>query len=269
MSESYAEIRKFIEETAVQAGERIREFYDKEEGWVKEKSKNNPLTEADLEANRIIQTAIQKKYPEDGWCSEETDKESHDFEKKRVWIVDPLDGTIEFTQRIPEFAVSIGLTEAEVPTLGVIYNPIKAELISGSQEEGVFLNGVKKNLSSSKDLKKARILVSGTEYKKGQVDFLKDVAEIVPMGGTANKLALVASGMYDGYVSVQPKNTWDYAAGVALLKAVGARVTNLEGDPLDLLPRKVNGFCIGDPAWHGEVLGLIQKNVPHRPISNR
>jgi len=263
MSASYERERKTAEEIALDAGEKIREFFNKQDGWVKEKSANNPLTQADLEANAIIQSSLRKAFPGDGWCSEETDRASHDMEKERIWIVDPLDGTIEFTMKIPEFAVSIGLCVSGRPVMGVIYNPIKGELFSGSLEEGVYLNGVSSGLSGSARLETARILVSGTESKRGQVDFLKDKVRLFPLGGTAYKLALVSAGIYDGYVSVKPKNNWDFAAGVALAKASGAETCDLDGSDLEELPRKVSGLCIGQRPWHSELFTLLRSNIPN------
>jgi myo-inositol-1(or 4)-monophosphatase len=261
MNISYEKELRFVEETALAAGERIKELFEAQDGWVKEKSPNNPLTQADLDAEGIIRTAISRRFPEDGWVSEETPLESHDVDKKRVWIVDPLDGTIEFTQKIPEFAVSIGLTDGGRPALGVIYNPVTGELFSGARGEGVFLNGQERELAGPTALQEARILCSGTEFKKGQVDFLKDRVRLCPKGGTAYKLALVASGKYDGYISVKPKNSWDYAAGIALAKAAGSVTADLDGNGLEILPRKVNGFCIGQAPWQGELLSVLQDNL--------
>ncbi len=104
------------------AGSIVKHYFDAGvEAW--EKSKNNPVTHADLEANQRIQSLISEAFPDDGWLSEENADSAERLSKKRVWIVDPLDGTKEFIDHIPEFCVCIGLTIDGRAVLGAEYNP--------------------------------------------------------------------------------------------------------------------------------------------------
>jgi myo-inositol-1(or 4)-monophosphatase len=249
--------RNIAEQAALQAGARIREFY-KKDPWIKEKSPKNFITQADHEANEIIQSLIRKNFPEDGWLSEETREDADEQKKERLWVVDPLDGTYEFVHSIPEFAVSIALCSGGIPVVGAVYNPATEELFSGSQGEGVFFNNVSRKLSTCKDPKEARILVSRSEFNRKEVDFLKDKLTLVPRGGTAYKLALVAAGLYEGSLSVQPKTNWDFAAGMALLKAAQALVSDNKGQMLDKLPRKVSGLCVAPSPLHSVLVQWIR-----------
>ena len=262
MSTSWQKERQVAEQAAIQAGEKIRTFF-RQEMTVKEKSPKNYLTEADLAANTIIQKTITQNFPEDGWISEETEKDHAALTKDRLWVVDPLDGTYEFVHGVPEFAISIGFVAKGVPVMGVVYNPVQEELFSGSSDEGVFLNGVSRKLSPCQSLGDASFLVSRTEFDKKRLDFLKERLKLNPKGGTAYKLALVAVGVYDGNISVRPKNNWDFAAGMALIKAAGGAVSDIhEGaQPLDKLPEKVSGLCTGNLKWHGELLRLVQDGL--------
>ena len=107
----------------------------------KKESGNSPVTAADYEADRYLSNFLGGEFPNDGWLSEETVDTYDRLDKKRVWIVDPLDGTKEFIQTIPEFCVSIGLVEDNIPVVGVIYNPISDEMFYAQKKKGAFLNG--------------------------------------------------------------------------------------------------------------------------------
>ena len=109
-------------EAAREAGEILRRHYEQgTEVW--EKSADNPVTLADLEADKAIADRLGAAFPEDAILSEETIRKDARLEKRRVWIVDPMDGTKEFTKRIPEFAASIALTEDGEPVVAAIHNP--------------------------------------------------------------------------------------------------------------------------------------------------
>ena len=127
-------------DAARMAGAILRRHYDQgTETW--EKSEDNPVTLADLEADGAIATVLNEAFPGDAVLSEETIREDARLEKSRVWIVDPMDGTKEFTKRIPEFAVSIALTEDGEPVVGVIHNPATGVTVWASRGGGTFRDG--------------------------------------------------------------------------------------------------------------------------------
>ena len=254
--------RNIAEQAALEAGARIRKFYQEKEHWVEEKSPKNFLTQADHEANEIIHRHITNAFPADGWLSEETKEDHADQQKDRLWVVDPLDGTYEFVHAMPEFAVSIALTVKGRPVVGVVYNPATEELFSGSVGEGVFFNSVPRKLSDCRTLERARVLVSRSEFSRGEVDPLKDKCQLVPRGGTAYKLALVAAGVYDGTLSVQPKNSWDFAGGMALLKSAEAIVGDNRGEVFETLPRKVVGLCTASSQLYPDLIRLLKDVKP-------
>ena len=106
---------------------------------VHEKSKNNPVTTADLEANRIIRETISRAFPGDGWLSEEDQDSSRRLGLSRVWVVDPIDGTREFIDGIPQFAISIAFVVAGVPKVSVVFNPAENQFYKASVGRGAFL----------------------------------------------------------------------------------------------------------------------------------
>jgi len=236
------------------AGALVRHWY---EGTVtvRDKSHDNPLTEADTEANQCIHEHISTAFPHDGWLSEETKDSPGRLHKARVWIIDPLDGTKEFLLRIPEFCVCIALAEAGQPVLGVSYNPVTDELFAGGPGHGVTLNGAAVHVSDVRDLARARMLASRSETKRGEWTEFEAELSVEVTGSVAFKLALIAAGRGDATFSLTPKNEWDICAGAALIAGAGGRITDRHGDLLR--------FNQPDP-WRP---GIIASNgVLHDPI---
>ena len=183
----------------------------------KKESGNSPVTAADYEADQYLAKFLGGEFPHDGWLSEETVDTSDRLEKKRVWIVDPLDGTKEFIKKLPEFCVSIGLVEDSIPVVGVIYNPISDEMFYAQKNKGAFLNANQIKISNVQDIKDASIVVSRSEHAKGLWnDYKSHFSSIKSIGSIAYKLGLAASSLYDITATVAPKNEWDICAGDCL-----------------------------------------------------
>src|SRR3990167_3155067 len=123
-----------------EAGDEV--FRMQREGFeVARKTNNDLVTAADLKANDILKSALLGTFPDDGWLSEESVDDEKRLVKKRVWIVDPIDGTIEYAHGIPEYAVSVALVESGVPMLAAVYNPATKELYHAVKGQGAWLNG--------------------------------------------------------------------------------------------------------------------------------
>ena len=165
---------------------------------------------------------LTNEFPEYGWLSEETVDSEERLERKRVWIVDPLDGTKEFIEGIPHFSVSIGLVDNGEPVIGVIYNPVSGEMFSCEKGKGVYLNGEKVFASNKQNLIDSTIVVSRSELKRNEWEpFKKQFKSIKPIGSVAYKLALVSAGKYDIFATIAPKNEWDVCAGDCLVSEAG------------------------------------------------
>jgi myo-inositol-1(or 4)-monophosphatase len=217
-------------DAAQAAGRAIRGLYGSELS-ITQKGEAGPVTEADLTSNACIHRILRQEFPQDGWLSEETADRPDRLAKSRVWIVDPLDGTWEFTTGVPEFVVSIGLVVDGLAVLGVLYNPITEETFSGCRGEGAWLNGVPIAVSPTADLAASRFCVSRTESTKGLLDGLAGRLTLEPKGSIAYKCGLVAAGRYAGVFTCNPRNEWDICAGVAIIEAAGGQVTDRQGQP--------------------------------------
>ncbi len=194
------------------------------------KSGDDPVTEADT----TVDTLLRELLPQDGdgWLSEETRDDPSRLERRRVWVVDPLDGTREFVAGIPEWCVSIGLVIDGEPVAGGLLNPATGETILGARGLGVTLNGLPARVSPRSHLAGAQVVASRSEVKRKEWEgYRDDLFDIRPMGSVAYKLGLVAAGVVDATWTLTPKHEWDVAAGVALVLAAGGAVVVGDGSP--------------------------------------
>lgn len=209
--------------TVRKAGEAIIRIADEQFKTARKEVERDVVTVADLESDRILKEMLTGEFPDYGWLSEETVDQKSRLEYERIWIVDPLDGTREFVMRNPEFVVSVGLVEAGRGILGVIYNPTTDELFEAVEGSEVRLNG-RPVSSNHKLMNKAVVEVSRSDIAKGVFKDLESFVQLRPCGSIAYKLARLAAGMMDSVISLTPKNEWDIAAGVVLVKQAGGTV---------------------------------------------
>jgi myo-inositol-1(or 4)-monophosphatase len=224
---------------------------------VHEKSKNNPVTTADLEANRIIHERIAENFPDDGWLSEEDADSERRLALSRVWVVDPIDGTKEFIEGVPQFAVSIGFVVDGVAQAAVVYNPAQEEFFKGAAGHGAYLNDNAIRTSERTAIDGARLLVSRSEpAKKFQV--FVDRCAIEPVGSIAYRLAKVAGGDGDGTLTFRSIHEWDICAGVLMVEAAGGKVVDGDGHAMrfNRMPAKHRGVVAAGAALTSGLQGL-------------
>jgi myo-inositol-1(or 4)-monophosphatase len=180
------------------------------------------------------------------------------LDKSRVWIVDPLDGTQEFVDRVEEFVVSVALVVEGAPVLGVLVHPTLGTELTGLVGEGAWRNGAPVRVTSRPTMDGARVLVSRTEMKKGWFRTLEGRAVLEPVGSVAWKLGLVGAGLADATFTPRPRNTWDLAGGAAIVTAAGGRCTDNAGHPYHMNGPSplLNGVVISNGHLHGELLAL-------------
>jgi myo-inositol-1(or 4)-monophosphatase len=196
-----------------------------------------PVTEADRAVDELLARTLPREG--EGWLSEESRDDDRRLGKRRVWAVDPLDGTKEFVHGIPEWCVSVGLVEDGWPIAGGIANPATGEVFLGAIGRGVTYNGRPAGVSTRASVDGAVVLASRSEVDRGDWSRYERAPFVVkPMGSVAYKLALVAAGLADATWTLAPKHEWDVAAGVALVLAGGGRVRTLDGTPLAFNQRR-------------------------------
>lgn len=257
---TYAAERALAEVTARRAGRAALAIWRSGFTVEQKDAGRGPLTDADLAAERILIHDLQAAYPQDGLLSEETPDTAERLRQARCWIVDPIDGTREFTLGIPEFCVSVGFAVDGHAVVGALYNPATDELVSAEVGVGVTLNGAPTRVTPHTRLDGARVLVSRNEHEKGGFTALQDRLDLQPMGSVAWKLAQVAVGRAEATFTPRPRNEWDLCAGVAAVCAAGGKATDGAGDPYRFNrpePRHL-GVCGTNGALHGALLEMMR-----------
>lgn len=253
MSLSLADLKLYqeIAVAAAQEGGRVLcDCWGKVQNVREKEFRGDLVTEVDKESERRIVNLLKQKLPSHGLLAEESG--SQITKSPFLWIIDPLDGTTNYTHQYPMVAVSIALLFNGNPIIGVVFNPILNELFQAGEGQGAFLNGKKISVSKIDQLEQS-LLATGFAYDRRQnpdnnyAEFsqLTDLSQGVRRGGSAAlDLAYVAAGRFDGYWERGIKS-WDIAAGVVLVNEAGGKVTAYDESPFDLYAEQIlatNGF---------------------------
>lgn len=227
----------------------------------KDQRKDSPVTIADRDANQKIHELLQAAFPQYGWLSEETVDSPDRLSRQRVWLVDPLDGTKEFIDKIPEFGVSIALIENGRPVVAVVYNPIHDQLFWAVRGQGAWQEQRRLQVTQTSQLSAATILASRSETKRGEWKNFTAQFRMQPMGSIAYKLAVLAMGDADASFTLTPKNEWDICAGVLLVEEAGGHVSHLDGRQVIFNQPKtlLQGLVASNSLLHAQLLHLIAK----------
>lgn len=234
---------------------KVRSITEKD-GWGK-----NVVTEIDQASEEMIIRMIREKFPGDGFLAEESGK-SEDEGAEYRWIIDPLDGTTNYTHGFPVFCVSIAVEHRGEIVCGVIYDPNMDELFTAEAGAGAFLNGDRMRVSSITTMKRG-LLVTGFPYNVSEnpdktierfVGALMKAQAVRRMGSAAIDLAYVACGRYEGFweVGLHP---WDTAAGVLLVTEAGGRVTDFDGGNYSIYGKDI---AASNSSIHEELLACIR-----------
>jgi myo-inositol-1(or 4)-monophosphatase len=262
---SYSDVLERIE-AALAAARQIFARFTPGEIETEYKVGHDPVTEAD----RALDAALRKNLLREGegWLSEESADDLSRLDRKRVWVVDPLDGTREFVQGIPEFCVSIAMVEGGQPVAAGICNPATRETFVGAIDCGLTYNGALAQASQRSDLHGAVVLASRSETKRGEWEQFQNAPFIIrPMGSVAYKLARVSAGLEDITFTLTPKNEWDVAGGVALIVSAGGFVQTLQR-PLSCNRKNplIDGLIACGPLLKDDLLQFL---APHLQTGSR
>lgn len=240
-------------ETALKRAVELAARFTPVPGCVEFKESGDPVTAVDCAIDRLLRGCLPQEG--EGWLSEESHDDRERLGRSRVWVVDPLDGTCEFIAGIPEWCISIGLVEHGQAVAGGISNPLKGEVFLGSVETGLVLNAMRPRRSVLGKHQEALVFASRSETSRGEWEQFRNAPfRTQAVGSIAYKLACVAAGWADATWTLVPKNEWDVAAGVALLRAAGGQVQSLDGRPLrfNRTITRLDGlvaFAPGAPDW--------------------
>ena len=202
----------------------IRDFGELEQLQVSIKGPSDFVTNADIKAEKIIIDELTKSRKNYSILSEESgSKENKDIDN--VWIIDPIDGTINFLHGVPHFAISIALKSNNEIVSGLIYDPIKDEMFYAEKNNGAYLNNKRIRVSKRKKIEEC-LFASGEIDNENIKQKINSKLSIRKSGSAALDMAYVASGRYDGYFQ-KNLNLWDIAAGIIIVKEAGGQVNDL------------------------------------------
>jgi len=258
---AYSEILQRIE-AAIEAAREVFRRFSPGAIEAEYKAGHDPVTAAD----RMLDAVLRKNLLRDdeGWLSEESADDPARLNFRRIWIVDPLDGTREFVEGISEFCVSIAMVENGHPVAGGICNPATNEVFLGAIGSGLTYNGTPASASQRTSIEGALVLASRSETQRGEWrQFNNAPFKIQPMGSVAYKLARVAVGLSDVTFTLSPKHEWDVAAGAALVTIGGGHIQLLDGSPL-LCNREftlVPGLIACGPLLRNELLQFLSESL--------
>ena len=197
----------------------IRDFGEVEKLQVSKKGPSDFVTNSDLKTEKIIMEELAKGRPDYSIISEENGvKENKD--KKNTWIIDPIDGTVNFLHGVPHFATSIALKHENEIISGLIFDPIKDEMFYAEKNNGAYLNNKRIRVSKKNNIQECLFATSGKVDKKIEFSYRKS-------GSAALDLAYIACGRYDGYFQ-KNLHLWDIAAGLILVEEAGGVINKID-----------------------------------------
>jgi myo-inositol-1(or 4)-monophosphatase len=253
-----------LEELARGAGEIISRNYQKLTD-IQHKGEIDLVTEVDHLSERYLISEVLKRFPHHRILSEESGERAGQAE--HAWLIDPLDGTVNYAHGVPVFAVSIAYQLEGKLELGVVFDPTRDEMFSAKQGGGACLNGIPIHVSSTNQLAHS-LLATGFSYDirthpETNLDhfarFSLRSQGIRRLGSAALDLCYVACGRYDGYWELR-LNPWDVAAGGLIAIQAGAQVTDVRGGP-DFLATP-QSILAANPAVHPQMLALLADHLP-------
>jgi myo-inositol-1(or 4)-monophosphatase len=225
----------------------------------KMKSERDIQAEADLESEKTIKNKIKAAFPDHMLLAEEGGEEGEGSEY--LWVIDPLDGTINYARGIEEYAVSIALSKNDQLIVGVIYQPVLRKMFVAERGKGVYLNDERLTISGESALPNCLVATDTTsnlEARRSNFEILTKVAAAVRhvriFGSSSLHLARVAQGQLDFYYKGHC-NYWDVAAGVLVVQEAGGVVTDMEGQPFT---RESKTILVATNTTHSKALSLLR-----------
>ena len=250
-------------EAARKAGAIQMERYERLES-ITYKSEKDVVTEVDHLSEEAILEMIGRAFPDDAFLAEESGESGAlGLEADRIWVIDPLDGTVNYANGIPFFAVSIGLVIEGEPVLGVVLDPARDELFTAIQGGGAFLDGRQIRNPGKERIGDAVVHLGlpRSGFARQNTEFRRTVRIVRAMGSATLGVTYLANGRFDAYVQYQGLSTWDIcAAGVIAIEG-GAVLTSCLGNPwFDIgMPSKSIGIVGSSPQHHKEIMEMLTR----------
>ncbi len=260
----WADELAFATTLASDAGTLLSASYERVQR-IRRKSARDVVTEVDFASEKLALAAIRERYPHDAILAEESghhERVGPDGEASgRVWVVDPLDGTVNYANGIPYFCVSVGMVDGNRPAVGVVHDPVRGDTYAATADGPATLNGVRVRASRKAEI--GDYVVSLAIIGRGGIGRERKIGRRIRiprrMGSAALSLAYVANGRFDAFVQNGGLSLWDVAASGLIAERAGATVSDLGGGPWwDASRKGATVSIVAAPSpHHGELLELL------------
>jgi myo-inositol-1(or 4)-monophosphatase len=268
MQNNYAQDFDLIRHAAQEAGKLALSYWGRSIEKQR-KADGSEVTEADHAVDALLAELLKDARPAYGWLSEESAEHNERLRARRVWIVDPIDGTRAFIQGRDDWVIALTLINDHVPVLAAVVNPVRGETFEARIGAGTFLNGRKIHASKQSSLSGARLAVPDSILKPNRWQRPWPPVTPVVANSIIYRMALVASGKADASFATKPKWEWDIAAGALLVSEAGGIVTDPCGFPLKFNSReaKVPGYVAAAPKLHHILAERMSDALDGAPVA--
>jgi myo-inositol-1(or 4)-monophosphatase len=255
----YQDAKKWV----LEAGKIIRDNINQPRIIETKSNPNDLVTEMDKRIEVFLIDHIQAHYPKDKILGEEGFGDQLNSLDGRVWIIDPIDGTMNFVHQSKNFAISVGIFQNGIGEIGLIYDVMADELYHAKRSEGAYKNGIQLP-ALSHTLKFEESILGMNHYfltenrtvdEKVMHQLVRSVRGSRTYGSAALEFAYVAEGIIDGYLSMR-LSPWDVAGGMVIVEEVGGVTTTVDGTSIDLLT--TNTVLVSNPSIHDKLLAFIK-----------
>ena len=246
------EVARIAEEAGRIAADRCGTEYRR---W--DKTPGHPVCDVDLEVDAFLNARLRALDPEAGWLSEETLDLSDRIERRRLWVIDPIDGTRDFLRQRAGWCVSVALVEDRVPVLGVLAAPQRGEIWTASRGEGSWRNGRRLQVSRRAELAGARVPAD----RVPETD--RDLVAVARPNSIALRIAMVAAGEADLVATLRWGFEWDIAAAALIAEEAGATVSGALGQPLafNTASGEAFGVLAATPGIHAAAVERLRERA--------
>lgn len=255
---SLAPDRDILIDAVRQAGEIARNYFQTDvKQW--QKSKNDPVTEADLAVDALLKKALTNARQDYGWMSEESTDDLSRLDRSRVWIVDPIDGTRAFVKGRPHFTICAAMVEDGTSAVGVVYNPITDDLFDAVRGQGARRNGQTISASQTPEIENCRMLGSKDLFHHPKWKRTWPDMTIKAMNSIALRMVLAASGEWDACMALNGKSDWDLAAADIICTEAGANCTDYKGERFTYNQEttRQSSVVVANPVLHDKLIERV------------
>ncbi|MDQ0243997.1 myo-inositol-1(or 4)-monophosphatase [Bacillus fengqiuensis] len=258
MKHNWEQIDTYAKQWVKEAGALIKKSFSKELLIQSKSNPNDLVTNMDQEVEQFLIDKIRLTFPSHHILGEEGFGEELESDEGIIWVIDPIDGTMNFVHQQRNFAISIGIYENGVGQVGLIYDVVHDELYHAFKGKGAFMNDIELPKLDAVEVKEAVIGLNSTWVTPNKridrevlTPLVRHVRGTRSYGSAAIEMAYVASGRIDAYITLRLA-PWDFAGGKILVEEVGGTATTLEGEPLSIL--KKSSVLIAKPGLHASIL---------------